>query len=891
MSKQGWLCFDLIGPPECIYVHWMLFEAVILVYCISGGSNHPSLFVVTETLDEIPNIASCSLCLISFDKQIFSAVADLGVQRWRSKKSTRESSSEPSLSSMLSESSTAPRPQLEFQTWLIDFCTNEETEVFPSAEWLIAKLKTIKKDQDVWNHFAKLAPHERHRILAFLKHHRREDQEWTLYHLQISRRHSLTRFFSQRRDEQLAQLILCRRRVNDQDSDVLRVGPKIEGPGGGLPKRVSFAEGIEEESGAARGVKTARDYALRRSDRDLRERIARLEEKRNGLGVHDHERIADLNDIIDYLQDRLKPDATDTGARDTTTFHHERQPEPMRSDSTGGPAIVHEEVIPNSSQPIDVIRVVDRSGRSSTAPPPPPSQRLDNMDDISAASHYPQGIYEDIEVIEDSSHPERTYYEGRYGAGRNSRNGPWEREEDFYVASRDHDKSSQIGWQERSRSRSRLPQQDSFDTRGGPIVIRAIRERPRSWERTRSQPVQPSRQLSRETDYYDHLERRREENDRIRPKKRASEREEEGRPPEMRQIVIRRDGISKPTARGRQYSSSSGSEYTSNGSRIRRGQPIAGTSGESQALVLRAGAYGPPYDYVRERVLNGGIRVRGESPEPAVSQHVRRLSRPPTSRRNSYRDQSWAPSLRRRLSETWHQFDSNEDEDSGYRKIERTDSGNDKPETELSDAEVIAQTLKQLTTIQDSDMPTTGMFVPPAHTKPASEMEVGRSALKNAPYASSGPERKRSPPVPGRKAHFEQENGSPQTTQDRQSRATNERSDSMDEKPFLDRVSEEPGVMNEDGDAPHHQRVVYFPQRPVPPPSQQKAPFASPPDLTPYSREISPRSRSRDSDLVIDELRDTREKPPNHAPQEEGDDEVEVIRTISRNPTIHEEVD
>ena len=871
-------------------MQWMLFGAVTSLYCISSGRNHPSPFVVTESLDEIPNIASCSLCIISFDKRIFSAVADLGVQRWRSKKSTRESSSEPSLSSMLSESSTAPHPQLEFQTWLIDFCTNQETEVFPSAEWLIAKLRTIKKDQDVWNHFARLAPHERHRILTFLGHHRREDPEWTLYHLQISRRHSRTRFFSQRREEQLVQLILCRRRVNDQDSDVLIVGPKTGGPGGGLPKRVSFAEGLEEESGAERGVKSARDYSVGRSDRDLRERIARLEEKRNGLGVHDHERIADLNDIIDYLRDRLKPDATDTSARDTTTFHDERQPEPMRSDSTRGPAIVYEEVIPNSSQRNDVIRVVD-------VPPPPPSERLDNMDDISAAGHghYPQGTYEDIEVIEDPSHPGRIFYEGRYGARKNSRNRPWERrrsrrdEEDIYLASRDHDNSSQIGWQERSRSRSRLPRQDSFDRRGGPIVIREVRERDRSWERTRSQPVQPSRQLSPETEYYDHLERRREENDRIRPRKRASKREEEGWPPEMRQIVIRRDGIFKPTARGRQYSSGSGSEHSFNGSRIRRGQSIAGKSGESQALVLRAGAYGRPYDYVRERVLNGGIRVRGESPEPAVSQYVRRLSRPPTLRRNSYREQSWAPSLRRRLSETWHQFDSNEDGDSGYPRIERNDSGNGKPETELSDVEVIAQTLKQFTTIQDSDMPTTGMSAPPARTKPASKREVGRSALKNTPYASSRPERNRSPPVPGRKAHFERENGPSQTTPD--DRATNERLDSVDEKPFLDRISEEPGVMNEDGDTPHHQRVVYFPQRPVPPPPQQKSPFASPPDLAPYSREVSPRPQSPASDLVIDELIDTQRERPDHASQEEGDDQVEVIRTISRDPTIPEEVD
>ena len=182
----------------------------------------------------------------------------------------------------------------------------------------------------------------------------------------------------------------------------------------------------------------------------------------------------------------------------------------MRSDSNRGPAVVQEEVIPNSSQRNDIIRFV---------PPPPPSQGLDTVDNIPIASHYPQGTYEDIEVIEESSHPGRTFYEGRYGAGRNSRNGPWKREEDFYLPPRDHDKSSQIGWQERSRSRSRLPQQDSFDTRGGPIVIREIRERPRSWERTRSQPVQPSRQLSRETDYHDPLEKRREENDRIRPRR------------------------------------------------------------------------------------------------------------------------------------------------------------------------------------------------------------------------------------------------------------------------------------------------------------------------------------------------------------------------------------
>ena len=666
--------------------------------------------------------------------------------------------------------------------------------------------------------------------------------------------------------------------MNDQDSDVLRVGLKTEGPGGGLPKHVSFAEGLEEDSGAERVVESNRDHAVRRSDRDLRERIARLEEKRDGLGVHEHKRITDLNDIIDYLQDRLKPDATYTGARDTTTLHDERQPEPMRSDSNRGPAIIYEEVIPKPS-------FVDRFSKSSIAPPPP-SQRLDNVDDIFVTNSYPQGTYEDLEIVEDSSRPGRTYYESGYGARNNSRNGPRKRRgsrrdeediivrrdgEDVIAASRDHDRSSQEGWPEWSKSGHRPSRQESFDTRGGPIIVRDIidtRKRDRSWERTTSQSVQPSRQLSQETDYYDDLERRRVEND---------------------GIVIRRDGISKPTPRDRQYFPSSGSEYSVNGSRIPWREPSAGKPGQSQALVLRAGAYRPPYDYVRERVLNGGIRVRGENPEPAVSQHVRRLSRPPTSRRNSYRDRSWAPSLRRKFSETWHGFDSSEDEDSGYPRMKNNDGGNDNPEAELSDADVIAQTLKQFTTTGDSDMPTTGISAPPARTKSASEMAVGRSALRNAPYALSGPERKRSLPVPGRNAHFEEENDRPQTIQN--GRATNEISNSMDEKPFLDRISEEPGVMNEDSNILHHQRDGYFPQRPILPHPQQNSPFPSPPDLASYSREVSPRAQSRDSDLVIDEVQSTQGEQPYHARQEEGDDEVEVIRTISRNPTVREEVD
>ena len=227
------------------------------------------------------------------------------------------------------------------------------------------------------------------------------------------------------------------------------------------------------------------------------------------------------------------------------------------------------------------------------------------------------------------------------------------------------------------------------------------------------------------------------------------------------------------------YFSSSDSEYSYNGSRVRRGQPVVDPSGQSQALVLRASASGHPYDYVRERALNAGIRVRGDDDidsrpvNPAVSQSIKRASQPPLSRRNSYQDRSWAPSLRRRLSKTWYQFDLSEDEQFRYRGIKRVHSEKVNSETELSDAEVIAQTLNKYTTIKDKDIPITGVPASSSHTDKASEMEIGRSAQKKAPHALSGSDSERSISVPGRKAHFEQENDALQrirTDQARQQR-------------------------------------------------------------------------------------------------------------------------
>ena len=934
---------------------------------------------------------------------MISAVADSVFSRWRSKKYTRDSSLEPSLNSSLSESTTNPNPWFEIEVWVIDICTNQNTRILASADWMDAKMKMSRKDLEVaWIHFAKLKPYCRNRILEFLNHRRDEEPGWTLCHFEIPQKWSPARLFTVRRDEQIIQLTLSRPSLTDQDSDLPSVRPKLEGLGVGL---VEYGGGLGEESGTKGEAKSTHDNVLAVNTLDLRNRIAGLEKKKNGLGPQDYDRLADLNDMIDYLRDQLKSDAK------TTSIYEKRPTEPGKSDSSRAPVIIREE----PSYPIrrEIIIKENPNGPDKyydelNLPPSHRPRRVYGAEENSIARHRPR---EELEIIERNSSPGELDSEGQYVFRNNSRYRPRERqdyyEEEIIVRSRDQNKSPPRHWQERSRSHSRPTRQDSFGPRGGPIV-----RRDQSWERSRpsDQTSQPSKQVSEEI--YDEYPRRRVGHDRTRSRQstveediiiRRGEREREmprerprgkiieferddyTRRPRERpreevieyerddytrrpedQIVIRRterlpfpepepepepapvrdryedDRLSPDygaiVVRRDQRSQSRPREKYSRQRTVDRYEDeyderhVVEAPGQSQALVLRAGASSLPYDYVRERVFNGGIRVRGDDhvgnpsddspgfsddrrprrrslsrrsvlPEPAVSPYIRRPSRPASSRRGSYRDRSWAPSLRRRLSETWHQFDSSEDEESRYPPIKRVDSENNGPETELSDAEVIAQTLKQLTTIQDSDMPGTGLPAPPTRTR----SDVGPSALKSTSYPSSGPERQRSFPVSGRKAHFEQEIGPPQPDQDAQSGATKEGSKPADEEPFMDRISEEPDAMTEDNEIPHHQRVVYFPERPISLHTNRRTPFPHPPDLSPHTREASPRPRSPTSTLdsprstsangpIIVEhhgytLASQREEAPDHAAREVGHEEVEDIRTISRNPTVYEGID
>lgn len=868
------------------------------------GIIHPRHVVATLSI-ALQNRHTMSMSfVVSSASSIISPVADSAIQRWRSKKSTRESSPDPSLDFMPSYSSVGLTTKLEVGTWLLDVASNRSMEFLPSADWLVAKMKTTKKYQDVWSRFAKLTPHFRNSILAFLEIRRHfTNSEWTLYHFEFPQKRSRTKLFGQKRDDHLIQLILCRPRVDDENGDMPRSSPKIEGPGNGLPKRVSFAEELGEKSGTEKGAHAASDHVLPRTSLDLRERISKLEEKRSRLGVHDQERIEDLNDMLAYLRDQLKSDATHINALSTTAFHGELQPNHLRpSESIRAPTIIYDENVPDRSRRDSIIGLNDRFERR-----PSPSRRPSDADDIDINGSYPRFTHDTFGTVMTEGSRGRPEYGGRHSSGRYRHHEPRERrrncraEEDMIVVHRDHDRSSQRGWQDRSRSRSRFSRQG---TQSVPFVLES---RDRSWERSKPRMYsRQARQSSMETDHYDQLNRRMVGDDDITSSEKARQRDGEVGSPERQEIVIRERSKSRP--REGQILSDSGSEYTYSGCRVRRGPSMVDEPAQSQALVLRAGASGL---YSREHVSNGGIRVRGDDDigsshsVSVMSQHVRRPSRPPTSRRSSYGDRSWAPSLRRRLSETLHQPHSSEDEECRYPDVSRVDSEKNGSETELKDAEVIAQTLKKYTTIQENDVPATGIAVPPIHKKRAPEAIAGPSPLINVWQPSPVLERKNSLPVPGRKAHFEQEAGLPQRDQNGQSRAINGGSKSVEEGPFLGKISEEPDAMNEDDRTPHHQHFVYFPERSILPRPQQR-PFPFLPDLAHQSREASPRSQSRNSNLDSPRVKPANEpiilendgypsgsgeKAIDHAAQEEGYDEVENIRQISRNPTVQEEVE
>lgn len=109
MMRRGRVCFELIWPPDLISMHWTPIEAVgkpsLSCTSTSTGMIHHCRRTIRCNSKSTRVFRRFFNCLVTC---IISAVADSAIQRWRSKKSTRESAPEPSLNFRLSGSSTDP---------------------------------------------------------------------------------------------------------------------------------------------------------------------------------------------------------------------------------------------------------------------------------------------------------------------------------------------------------------------------------------------------------------------------------------------------------------------------------------------------------------------------------------------------------------------------------------------------------------------------------------------------------------------------------------------------------------------------------------------------------------------------------------------------------------
>ena len=121
----------------------------------------------------------------------------------------------------------------------------------------------------------------------------------------------------------------------------------------------------------------------------LRNKIAGLEKKKNGLGPKDYERLADLNDMIDYLRVQSKSDTN------TTTIYEKGQTVPGNSGSSRAPVIIYGEPFPNPNRG-EAISQEDRYHRQHGPPTPTRPRRVYRADDNSIARHRP---CDEIEIL------------------------------------------------------------------------------------------------------------------------------------------------------------------------------------------------------------------------------------------------------------------------------------------------------------------------------------------------------------------------------------------------------------------------------------------------------------------------------------------------------------
>ena len=676
--------------------------------------------------------------------------------RWRSKKPVADNSSERSLK-ILSESSNVSSTFLEYETWLMDVSSSQRVELLPSNEWLDAKLNNPKKDLDVWHCFASLKPAWRTAVLEFIKlRSQNPNPTWSLYHIEVPQRWSRTSLFGHKRDENLVQLILCRRKDPPGENGNLKRKPRTGGLVSNLSKKVSFATRHGGESNHHGGIAASNNTAHPRVEQEVGERINRLEAKRSTLGPDDQERIGEIDDMIILLRDQEKLEKSLSEARTNVTTHDTTEPKRItRSVYTPAP-LLREDFTANHGLPFPSSYSSTRTPRSHPLPdarfygpgmyppmyPPPPAPAYTNIygmsyDDESIAVEHDSDIDADMGAV------------------------PLARPYNYFE--RDPEQASQMRPHLSGQSSARLPARRP---------VYGYDERDISWERIRRRDDRPTperRPVIVERDlgdlglpYYLKQEDFTKKEGTFAEER--SKREDDRYPRERFVAARQREERQNSKSRGRSYSPSPSFRSHGTGRSAYGDQRTTSTTGRHGALVPRAGGRRLLRDYLQDQIMEKSIRVQGGSREmlsergyadgddseretvytlrdkgPRVRfEREEYVSRPPNlmretdrkhdtsrsgsksahshrrhqSRRGSYRETDGKSSPRTDALDKRREAETSEDDDY-ILDIVRGGSEKLDSETEPSDAEVIDRTLRRLTTFGGGTLPATGMSAPP----------------------------------------------------------------------------------------------------------------------------------------------------------------------------------
>lgn len=686
-------------------------------------------------------------------------------------KPTRENPPEFSSKSTQSGNGNGTETQLDIEMWLVELYSNRSSQQFSPDEWLLAKMKGTKDSQDVWNRFAKLRPVSRKVILEFIEHRNRSEiLGWSLYHLEFAQRWSPIRLLRHDCEEGLVQLVLCRRKAKNEEVDTVQGELKRQGLKVNDPKHVSFQEELIEKANTREVIETTESLERQKRQARLREQLKKLEVTKDRLDtLRDQGRIRDIEDMILFLRGQLREQEplADARSHHMTDGRHQWTPDIVELRPARG---AQESISPGYSHSGNHSSWNKRATIDSHADGPRRGGSYD--DDFTRPGRRPYIHDSDSDAVGRYSSPEGRRFYNRHDRRENSRHSPRRRRVS-------HSDSDWVKYDPRSQANRRMPQSHSRLLSPEPRFFyeERIVSREHSPRRSKSRP---SRRPSTDASSSDEWEIRSSNNieeSRRRPPRPSfsSQRPRRSRgswSPQSKNIVSRATNRSKPRARERLDSTSGASERRHGGF----GEPDGGssTSLDRQALVPRAGVSSLPRDYLQGRVLNSGIRVRGDDDiyrPRSESRHFRPLGLSQSSREDSKHSRSRGTLFRRPVDDYF-----------GISATKRTDRVAHSPEPELSDGEIVRTIMRKFTTVQENDLPAPGTIIVPGQANPSSAIVLaprgGPGVLKTG---SNTPNTERKSGVPGRRAHFEQDGDEPAPNDESQAEEVNGKSKLSDE--------------------------------------------------------------------------------------------------------------